>query len=73
MTGFTSEGHAAHESTPNSLSIPFLIAASVLCGVGLFGLAYWLVTFQWVYFLSVIPVIGGALLLFTRGTGSDRA
>jgi len=61
------------ESEAGSLSIPFLVLAAVLCGAGIFGMAYWLVTQNWLYFASVIPVIVGALMLFTRGTGPDHA
>lgn len=56
-----------------SVSVPFIVLASVLCGLGLFGTAYWLVTFHWWAFLSLAPLIVGAYLLFTRGTGPDRA
>jgi len=73
MSEYPSEGTSAHPPVENSLSVPFLIAASLLCGAGLFGMALWLVTFNWLYFASLIPLIGGALMLFTRGTGSDRA
>jgi hypothetical protein len=41
--------------------------------VGLFGMALFLVTFDWVVFASVIPLAVGAYMLFTRGTGPDRA
>jgi len=64
-----------HESgrESESLSVPYLVLAAVLAGVGLFGMAYWLVTFDWLYFASVIPLALGAYMLFTRGTGPDRA
>jgi len=37
------------------------------------GMTYWLVTFNWVLFASVLPLMGGAYLLFTRATGTDHA
>lgn len=73
MSGYHSEGRPAHTAAENALSVPFLVLSAVLIGVGLFGMAYWLVTFGWIYFASVIPLILGAYMLFTRGTGSDRA
>jgi hypothetical protein len=73
MSEYRSEGSTTHTPATNSLSVPFLVLAAVLCGVGLFGMALWLVTFNWFYFASLVPLIGGALMLFTRGTGSDRA
>jgi hypothetical protein len=66
------DGHE-RTSTGPSLSVPYLILSAVLAGVGLFGMAYWLVTFDWLYFASVIPLVLGAYMLFTRGTGPDRA
>ncbi|MGD0250122.1 MAG: hypothetical protein ABSB97_04465 [Thermoplasmata archaeon] len=67
----TAEGPTA-DSAKDSLSIPFLVLASLLCGVGLFGLSFWLVTSNWLYFASLIPLILGALMLFMRGTGPDH-
>ena len=73
MSEYRSEGDSVHTSVEGSLSIPFLVLASVLIGAGLAGMAYWLVTFQWLYFASVIPTALGGYMLFTRGTGPDRA
>jgi len=50
-----------------------IVGASVLCGVGILGMMYWLITFQWLDFLSVLALALGAYLLFTRATGPDRA
>jgi hypothetical protein len=73
MTGYPlAEG--AHSSESNDqVSVPLLIAAALLCGLGLLGVAYWLLTQNWLYFASLIPLIGGAYLLFTRATGPDHA
>ena len=73
MSEFSSEGPSVRSSTASELSVPFLVLASVLVGVGLFGMAYWLVTFNWVLFASVVPLAVGAYMLFARGTGPDRA
>ena len=73
MSEFPSGGPHEHVSTSSSLSVPYLLLAAVLCGVGLFGMAYWLVTFNWVVFASLVPLVLGAYMLFTRGTGPDRA
>lgn len=64
---------AAHGGSAERVSIPYVILVSVLCGVGLLGTAYWLITFQWLYFLSLGALIAGAYLLFTRLTGPDHA
>jgi len=50
-----------------------IVGSSVLSGIGLLGMAYWLVTLRWLYFASVVPLVVGAYLLFTRATGPDRA
>lgn len=73
MSGYSTGEPHEPASTASSLSVPFLLLAAVLIGVGLFGMAYWLVTFQWVYFASVISLALGGYMLFTRGTGPDRA
>ena len=65
--------HEAHPRHRSTLSIPFLLLSAVLCGVGIFGTAYWLVTQNWFLFASLIPLVIGAYMLFTRGTGPDRA
>ena len=73
MSEYRSEETSGHAPVANSLSVPFLILAAILCGVGLFGMALWLVTFNWLYFASLLSLLGGAVMLFTRRTGSDRA
>ena len=73
MSEFPSGDPHEHRPTSSTLSIPFLVLSAILCGVGIFGLAYWLVTFNWVFFASLIPLVLGAYMLFTRGTGPDRA
>jgi Na+/proline symporter len=56
-----------------AISVPFIVLASVLVGLGIMGLAYWLITFQWVLMLSIAPLAIGGLLFFTRAAGPDRA
>jgi len=73
MSEYTSTERTHGSTSTGSLSVPFLVLSAVLCGAGLFGMAYWLVTFEWPYFASVIPLALGAYMLFTRGTGPDRA
>ena len=60
-------------ATAAKVSVPFIVLAAVLCGVGLFGMAYWFVTGDWLWFAALAALIVGAYLLFTRGTGPDRA
>jgi len=73
MSEFSSEDRTAPASTAGELSLAFLVLACLLIGAGIFGMAYWLVTFQWLYFASVIPLALGGYMLFTRGTGPDRS
>ncbi len=70
--------HASAPAVPEHASggwrtVLGIIGSAVLAGIGLVGLAYWLITFRWVLFASVIPVVVGAYLLFTRLTGPDHA
>ncbi len=70
--GVAAEGaHAAHSA--GRVSIPLTIGAALLCGVGIFGTFYWLYTFDWLYFPSVLAIALGCYLLFTRITGPDHA
>lgn len=55
------------------MSIPLVIGSAVLVGVGLTGMAYWLITFHWILLASVIPLVSGGLLFFTKATGPDHA
>jgi len=51
-----------------------IIGTAILIGAGLFGTAYWLITdFSWLWFVSLVAVVVGAYLLFTRVSGPDRA
>jgi hypothetical protein len=68
----TAEGHSA-TAAARSISVPYIVLAAVLCGVGLFGMAFWLVTFNWLDFASLIPLVLGAVMLFGRGSGPDHA
>lgn len=74
MSVYGSRDPSVHSPTSASaLSVPFLVLSTLLIGVGMFGMAYWLVTFDWAFFASVVPLALGAYMLFTRGTGPDRA
>jgi hypothetical protein len=77
MTGYSAATGVspsdAHAERNDHISVPLTIGTALLCGVGLLGMAYWLLTFNWLYFASLIPLIGGAYLLFTRVTGPDHA
>jgi len=65
---------ATHPSTRTSATtVLAIVGASVLAGIGLLGMSYWLLTQRWLYFASLIPLVGGAYLLFTSATGPDHA
>lgn len=73
MTELASVAPAEHVPRNRSVSIPMVVLTGLLCGVGLLGTAYWLVTLDWLYFLSLVPLTVGAVLLFSRATGADHA
>jgi Na+/proline symporter len=65
------EGHKLHGVSP--ISIPWVVLASLLCGGGLTLLVAWLATFQWIFFVGVIPVFIGALMFLNDRAGLDHA
>jgi len=73
MSEYPSRELPAHATETHGVSLPFLVLASVLIGLGMAGTMYWMVTFNWLYFASLVPLVLGAYMLFTRGTGPDRA
>lgn len=73
MEASTASGERPTTHSAGSVSIPFTIGAAVLVGLGMTGMAYWLITFHWILLASLIPLIGGGLLLFSRFTGPDHA
>jgi hypothetical protein len=66
-----SEGHGHHAVSP--ISVPWVVVASVLCGLGLLLLWMWLTTFQWIWFSGVIPILVGGLMFFNDRAGLDHA
>ena len=69
--GSTPKIHRAED--PGRISIPFVIAAALLIGAGLFSAMYWLVTFNWWYFAGFAPLLAGALMLFDPRAGASAA
>jgi hypothetical protein len=70
--GGPSESHPHHVSSP--ISLPWVVLASLLCGLGLFlVLGLWLATFEWIYFVGVIPVFLGGLMFLSPRAGLDHA
>ncbi|MCI4318288.1 MAG: hypothetical protein L3J96_07090 [Thermoplasmata archaeon] len=63
---------ASSGSAPETVSIPFLLAAALLIGGGLFAIATWFVTGQWIWFVGILPVVLGGFMLFSPRTGPDR-
>ncbi len=73
MSDVATASPAEHAASAGSVSIPLVLLTALLIAAGLLGTAYWLITFNWLLFLSLIPLTVGAYLLFTRATGSERA
>lgn len=69
--GAPSEPPAHHAVSP--ISVPWVVLASVLCGLGLLLVWMWLTTFQWVYFTGIIPVFVGGLMFLNDRAGLDHA
>ncbi len=64
---------APAETPPKPASVVLIVLIAILCGLGIFGAFYWLYTFDWLYFPSVLLVALGCYLLFTRLSGPDHA
>lgn len=73
MSEYPTTERTAPEASSFLRATLVIIAAAILCGVGITGMVYWLITFQWVYFAFVIFLAAGALLFFTQATGPDHA
>jgi hypothetical protein len=70
--GGTSEPHHGHvERSP--ISVPWVIAASVICGIGITGVWWFITTFDFLYFPFAFVVIGGAIMFMSPRAGLDHA
>jgi hypothetical protein len=68
-----SEHPTPHLDAPNTISVPFVIAAAALIGAGLFAISQFLVTFNYLYFGGVALVFLGAMMMLSPRAGSDHA
>jgi hypothetical protein len=55
------------------ISVGWVVAASVICGLGLVGVWWWVTTFDWLFFPSIFLVIGGAMMFLNDRAGLDHA
>ncbi len=53
--------------------MPFVLAAAVLIGIGVFTISYALTIFNGWYLVGIAPLFLGALLLFSPRAGLDQA
>ncbi|HTP54165.1 MAG TPA: hypothetical protein VML94_04260 [Thermoplasmata archaeon] len=73
MSAPTATAHAPEHPSEGTVSVPLVVGSALLVGVGLTGMAYWLITFHWIFLASVLPLAAGGLLFFTKATGPDHA
>jgi hypothetical protein len=66
-------GAPAHAATKVAISIPFVTLAAILIGVGVLGIAYFLITFDLLYLGGVVALLAGGLMLFHPLAGADHA
>jgi hypothetical protein len=64
-----SSGHGAS----NSISVPYVVLASVVMGLGLMLTFTWLITFDWRFFPGTLVVVVGALMMLSPRMGSNHA
>lgn len=55
------------------LSIAWVVGASLLMGVGIFFVTYWLMTFEWLYFGGILPMTAGILMMFDPRAGANAS
>ena len=68
------EAHGlVHAPASNSISVPFVVASALISTLGLLALLLWVITFQWILFLGVIPMTIGALMFFHPKMGANRS
>ncbi|GEM_PF-1528383 len=62
-----------HVDAPNTLSVPWVIAAALLIAIGIFAVVYFLISFQLEFLGGIALVLGGTLMLLDPRAGSDHA
>jgi hypothetical protein len=74
MSGY-GDSHSApsHAHAKSPISVGWVVFAAVLIGIGLLLIAYFLLTFNLLYFIGIAPCVVGGLLFFSRRTGLDSA
>jgi hypothetical protein len=70
--GGAPDPHHSHVAK-SPISVGWVVLASVLCGLGLVGVWWWLETFDWLFFPSIVLVIGGAMMFLSDRAGLDHA
>ena len=74
MSGYGAAPHGAHAKHPGGpISVPWVLLAGLLIGIGLLVLAYMLVSFNVEYLSGAVLVVVGGLMLFSPRAGANRA
>jgi hypothetical protein len=55
------------------ISIPWVVGAALLSGVGITLLWWWVTTFQWLFFSGVLFVLAGSMMFLNHRAGLDHA
>lgn len=55
------------------MSLPFLLAAAAIIGLGVMLFTEFMLTFELVYLVSVLLFLAGGLMLFHPLSGPDRS
>jgi uncharacterized membrane protein YfcA len=73
MSEYSDAPNASKHHVRSPISVPWVIAASILSGLGVGFLAYWIETFQWFWFSGVLLVFVGILMFLNPRAGWDHA
>jgi|HubBroStandDraft_1064217.scaffolds.fasta_scaffold251542_2 hypothetical protein len=64
---------SSHTATKVPISIPFVVLAAFLVGIGVLGMVYFLITFDLLYLFGALATTVGGLMLFHPLAGADHA
>jgi hypothetical protein len=71
--GYSARPKVAAHAAGDTQSIPWVIGAALLMGLGLFLISTWILTFNFLFFAGFPILIVGALMILDPRMGADHA
>jgi hypothetical protein len=72
-TGYSARPKTAAHSAGDTQSIPWVVGACVLMGLGLWLISTWLITFNFLFFTGFPVLVVGAFMILDPRMGADHA